>query len=80
LLSDILEKEKQLKRIMSDRIYRPIERQWNDMLATKGIEFQQSYTIQLGGDHIYRFMNHCEEILSMTLILENILKSKTNQT
>ena len=52
----------------------------DDMVATKGIEFQQSYTIQLGGDHIYRFMNHCEEILSMTLILENILKSKTNQT
>ena len=52
------------------------------MLSTHDIVFQQSYTMQLVGEHIYRFMENYEEILynTMHLILDNISQSKTKQT
>jgi hypothetical protein len=82
LLSQISEKEKELKTLISDRRNRPIEWQWNAVLASFDIAFQQSYTMQLVGEHIYRLMNNYEDILVKTkeLIIANIFNSKINQT
>jgi hypothetical protein len=82
LIDEISRDEKQLKSLCSDRQYRPVEWEWKDMLATFDIAFQQSYTMQLVGERIYRFMDNYKEIIvkSMELILANISHSKIKQT
>lgn len=55
---------------------------WKDFLATFGVVFQQTYTLSLIGEHIYRLMKHYQAIFDFTqeLLINNLQTSKTSQT
>ena len=44
------------------RLHRPLEKEWEKMLSTFDIHFQQYYTMQLIGEHIHRLLKNSADI------------------
>ena len=68
--------------MLRSRKHRPIEHEWEDILADHDIHFQQYYTMSLIGEHIHRLLKHCDDICSRTedLILRNLALSPDPKT
>jgi len=55
--------------IKRSRVHRPLEKQWEKMLSTYDIHFQQYYIIHLIGEHIHRLLKNSADICDKVLFI-----------
>jgi hypothetical protein len=54
--------KKELEEKQKAQSHRPLEKKWEQGLASKGIAFQQFCTMSLTGEHVHRLCIHAEDI------------------